>query len=395
MTFIRTWLGLAGLLSVAGLPLAGQAKSLAPLSELEARSRSDSLDAAAWYELSIGYYRAKRADDEERALRRAIAIDPRYAPAFLSLAYLPFQRRPKLQQELRKGKVPPEWRAAGDESERLVNRAFLIDPLVDLRVLGVEPPREEDMVVIRDYGPATTDYLLRLGIGAFSVTRYELAHSALQEWAGRAYAGKPPDSLPDFLFWYRGLAAAHLRSWRRAIADFATLLTRSQQRELVDTLIQVQLHTNDYRYVLAVLHDAAGKPADAINLYKETLASDLGHYMAHVRLAQVYRRVKMWEPAVTEAQRAVETNPDDASAMVELGVILLEAGRAAEAVAALGEARIANPRDVRVLYHLGIAQGLTADSGSARATLQEFVALAPKRYETLVDDARQRLARVP
>jgi tetratricopeptide (TPR) repeat protein len=309
----------------------------------------------------------------------------------LSLSYLPYQRRPKLWREVRRDRVPPEWRAAVDESDRLVNRAFLIDPFVDLRVQGAEPPREE-MVAIPEYGAATTDFLLALGLGAFGVARYELSHSALQLWVDRAFAGKPPDSLPDFLFWYRGLAAAHLNVHRIALADFATLLARAEQRELTDTLIQVPLRTNDYRYVLAVLHDAAGKPADAIRLYKETLEFDLGHYMAHVRLAQVYRRHRMWQEAVTEAQRAVETNPDDASAYLELGVILGEAGRTAEAAAALAQARAVNPRDVRVLYHLGVTQAQAADTAAARATLREFLALAPQRYDVLITNASTRLA---
>ena len=392
MTALRVLL--VGLLSAGSLPLAGQARNPPALAELEARVRTDSLDATTWYELSIGYYRAKRADDEERALRRAIAIDPRYAPAYLSLSYLPFQRRPKLWRELRKGNVPPEWRVAVEESQRLATRAFLIDPFVDLRVLGADPPRE-DMVTLRDYGAATTQFLVQLGIGAFGVGRYELSHSALQLWVDRAYAGKPRDSLPDFLFWYRGLAAAHLRSYRVALADFGTLFARAQQRELSDSLIQIPLLTNDYRYVLAVLHDAAGKPADAIELYKATLEADLGHYMAHVRLAQVYRRARMWEQAVTEARRAVETNPDDAAAQLELGVILSEAGRTSEAAAALAQARGANPLDVRVLYHLGVTQAQAADSAAARATLHSFVTLAPARYETLLKDARERLSRLP
>jgi tetratricopeptide (TPR) repeat protein len=377
---------------IAGaLPLAAQARKPTPLPELEARAQRDSLDATAQYELSLGYYRANRLDDEERALRRAIAIDPRYAPAYLSLSYLPFERRSKLWKEVRKGNVPPEWRAPVEESRRLVSRAFLIDPLVDLRVLGADPPKDE-MMTIPEYGSFTTAVLLYLGVGAFGAGRYERSFGALQLWVERAYAGKPRDSLPDFLFWYRGLAAAHLRVNRVAIEDFETLLGRAQSRELSDTLIQIPLNTNDYRYVLAVLHEASGKPADAVRLYQETLAADLGHYMAHVRLAQLYRRFKMWNDAVTEAQRAVETNPDDPTALLELGVILAEAGRTTEAEETLLRAHTANPRDVRSLYHLGLTQAQAAKKNEARANLERFVTVAPSRYESLVSDAKQRLA---
>jgi len=63
--------------------------------------------------------------------------------------------------------------------------------------------------------------------------------------------------------------------------------------------------------------------------------------------------------AIEEARRAIETNPDDPTAVLELGVILAEAGRA----------------------------------GAAREALSHFVAITPPaRYERQIADAKQRLA---
>src|SRR5436309_6852368 len=93
-----------------------------------------------------------------------------------------------------------------------------------------------------------------------------------------------------------------------------------------------------------------------MRLYQEAIAADLGWYMAHVRLAQMYREYKMWDKAIEEARRAIETNPDDATAVLELGVILAEAGRAPEAETTLGQAAAANPRDPRPIYQLGIVR---------------------------------------
>lgn len=365
------------------------------LAELEARVRQDSLDPESHFRLAARYFTLKRFDDEERELRVTIAIDPRYAPAYLWLGDLPFDRRPKLWRELRKGKVPSEFQPAVEQSYRLWRQAFLIDPMVDFRIVGATAP-PEDMVVIPDYGRATTDHLLRLGLGAFGAARYELAYGALDLWVQRAYQDKPADSLPDFLFLYRGLAAGHQRLYNRAIADLQVLLTRSLKAESADTLLLFPLQTNDYRYVLAVLHQIWGKPADAIRLYQEAVAGDLGLYMAHVRLAQIYRSYKMWDQAIAEAQRATETNPDDPSAVRELGVILSEAGRAAQAEEALGRATAANPRDPRAVYHLGVVRQDLAKPAEAREALTRFVAMAPPaRYERELADARQRLTSLP
>jgi tetratricopeptide (TPR) repeat protein len=255
-------MGVASLVAAASALAAQQnVPKPATLEELEARAHEDSLDAGAHFKLATRYYRLKRFDDEERELRATIAIDPRYAPAFLWLGDLPFDRRPRLWQERRKGKVPTALEPAVEESHRLWRRAFLIDPMADFRVIGAKAPPEGTFVV-SDYGSGTTEYLLELGLSAFAVGRYELAYGAFQTWVGRAYPNQPPDSVPDFLFWYRGLSAAHQRGYRTAIQD----------------------------------------------------------------------------QAVAEARRAIETNPDDPAAVLELGVILAEAGRSAEAEATLQQA---------------------------------------------------------
>jgi tetratricopeptide (TPR) repeat protein len=364
------------------------------VAELEAEVAADSLDPGAHYRLSLAYWRAKRYDDEARALRRAIAIDPRYAPAYLSLSYQVYDRRPRLWNEERRRRVPEAWRQPLEESYRLRRQAFLIDPMVDFRVVGTEAPSEE-MLVIPDYGEATTDYLLYVGVVAFDLARYELSYAALDKYLERAMSGKPRDSIPSFILWHRGLAAAHERIYNVAIDDFRTLLGRAVSEETKDSLIYVPLSTNEYRYILAVLHQHAGKVADAVNLFKETLANDLGLYMAHVRLAQVYRGFKVWNDAIAEARRAVETNPDDPTAVRELGEILAEAGKLDEAEQVLRDAQARNPLDAHTYLALGDVQRRLTRPAEARASLERFVALAPRRLAPQIAEARRMLAELP
>lgn len=381
------------------LSAAASAQQPAPkppsLEELEARALSDSLDPEAHFRLATRYYRLKRWADEERELRATIAIDPRYGPAYLWLGDLPFDRRPKLWREVRNGKVPAEFQPAVDESQKLWQQAFYIDPMVDFRVQGSTAP-PEDMITIPDYGDLTTGYLLALGLGAFGATRYELSYNALDLWAQRAYARQPPDSIPDFLFLYRGLAAGHLRAYNRATADIRLLYERSLKAERTDSLLPFPMNTNDYRYILAVLNQLWGKPWAATQLYEEALGADLGLYMAHVRMAQIYRSFKMWDRAIAEARRAIETNPNESTSLRELGIILDEAGRAEEALATLEQAAAVNPRDARTVYVLGVMQHKLARSPQARETLQRFIAMVPlARYETELTDAKQRLQTLP
>ena len=63
----------------------------------------------------------------------------------------------------------------------------------------------------------------------------------------------------------------------------------------------------------------------------------------------------MWPEAIEEFREAVATNPDDPSLLLDLGVVLHEAGRSTESADVLRHAEAANPRDSRVPYHLAIA----------------------------------------
>ena len=385
--------GLAAALATS-MPIAAQTKPAEPtLSDLETRARQDSNDAGALYALGLRYWDLKRLDDAEKQFKQAVSVDPRYAPAYFALSFLPYDRRPKLWKEESKGHVPPEWRPVLQQADQMRHKAFIIDPLVDFRVIGATPP-PEDMVVIPEYGDYTTIFLFYLGVGAFGVARYQLSYSAFQHYVDRAYKGQPADSIPDDVFFYRGMAAAHLSLWPAAISDVQTLLDRSLKREHTDSLIQIPLNTNDYRYIVALLKQRAGRPADAMTLYKEVLANDLGMYMAHVRLADLFEQYQMWDDAVTERRRAVEANPEDESLVRDLGATLAHANHAADAETVLHQAIDANPRDPGAPYLLGVVEQQLNKLTDARAAFTRFLALAPSG-DTRIADAKDRLAKLP
>jgi len=376
-------------------PLAAQSTPPEPtLNQLEARARQDSNDADAHYELGLRYWLVNRLPDAEREFHQATTVDPHFSPAVFALGVIPYARHPKLWDQERKGKIPHDLQPVVDEATRLQYRAFILDPLVDFRIYGAKPP-DEGMFVIPDYGSYTTDFLAWLGVEAYDYERYQLSLSALQHFVERAYPGRPIDSLPSGVLFYRGLAAAHLAIWPDAITDFKTLLARSQKEEQKDSLILFPLNTNDYRYTLAVLEMRAGRPADAMNLLKETLANDLGLYMAHVHLADLYEQYQMWNDAVAERHRAMDANPDDATLVRDLGATLLHAGRAAEAEPVLRQAMDANPRDPGGPYALGLAEQQLNKPAEARTALTRFLALAPSSDTRRIADARDRLAKLP
>jgi tetratricopeptide (TPR) repeat protein len=198
--------------------------------------------------------------------------------------------------------------------------------------------------------------------------------------------------VPNNVFWWHGLAAARVEKWDEASADFERLVDRSLEPTRRDSLVHIPLRTNEFRYILANIKQRAGKMNEAIDLYREAVTNDIGLYMAHVRLADMYETARMWPEAVTSRRNAVNANPEDATLLLDLGKTLVGAGQVEEAVSALRQATTANPRDPRPYLFLGLLLEQQGRKDDAKTALTQYVALAPSRYERQTAVAKQHLA---
>jgi tetratricopeptide (TPR) repeat protein len=374
------------------LPAAAQFKLPKKLDELEQIARKDSNDAAAHYNLALAYWNAKRWDDVERELRLAVTIEPQFAEGWLALSRLPFGRRSKLWDDIAENRVSAEFRPKLDEAWRNYERAFIINPLVDLRIEAAARPLKSAYWTATEELTNLYEYLFG-GFDDIQSGNYESAFHRFDHLINDAATPADRDALPDFVFYYRGLAAAHIERWNDAIADFAQLLGASERGQSPDSLIYyLPIETNQYRYMMGVLYQRAGNLQDAVRYYREALENDIGLYMANSRLAGIAETNMNWPVAIKERRAAVSANPDDPSLLLDLGKTLAGAGDWAAAEQTLKQASDANPRDSRVPYYLGIVQQQLNKKEEARASFDRFIALAPSRYARQVDNAKQRLA---
>jgi tetratricopeptide (TPR) repeat protein len=381
---------------LAAAPLSGQRIQLAyKLPELESRARTDSLDAAAHYNLALGYWNEKRLDDAEKSLRTAVGIEPRFAPAHLALAFLPFARRPKLWAEIVNDEVPQEDLAALEQSDKEYRHAFLIDPLVDIRIIGAVTPAKPDFLRVKD--ELGEEYALFFqGFTDCQQGKYEDCNGRFQALIDEIKGDNHPDRIPNSVLWYKGMAAAHLGKFEVSADHYRTLIDRLKWEEKKEgsDLTYVPMQLNEYRYTMATILQAEGKTSDAIAMLQEVLNKDIGYYMAHVRLANIYEAARDFPKAVQERLNAVNANPDDPSLITDLGVTLGRAGQTREAEGRFREALEANPRDVRPLFWLGLIQFDGGNRDAAKESLSRFVATAPSRYDRQLAMAKERLAKL-
>jgi len=384
-----------GCLLLAAPAAAQRIRIATPLDQLVAAAQRDSNDAAAHYNLGMGYWSKGKYDEAERSFGTAILIEPRFATAHLALAYLPFARRAKLWNEVLYGRVPEEWRAAVETSDREYKRAMMADPMVDLRVMGaVEPGRDVGYTMsnewIRYYD------IVYQGFDDFRDGKYEEAFGRFQRLAHELNWDAHPDEATTTFLYFRSLAAAHTGRMPLAVEDMQHVLSRHEDAAKAhsDSMTYLPLRLNEFRYLTAFLQMQDKRYGPARELLLKVAEEDAGHFMAHVRLAEIFEASGAWEPAVEERQNAALINPEDASLLIEWGVTLGKAGRFADAEQRLLEAIQVQPRDTRAYYWLGIAQQQLGKGAEAKATFERFIALAPSRYERQIAGARQRITQL-
>lgn len=367
-----------------------------PTPQLEARVAKDSLDAMAHYELAMARWSDGNYDEAGAELREAVALDPKSAPAYLALGYLPFARRPALWDEVPNDKVPAEWKDSVRQAESYRRRALILNPLVNMKIVrAVEPKLAEihmDPTVYQTIWGGFDDY----NEGHYDKAYTELSN-LMKMLTMRATAGENAvrwDSLPDILFWYQGLAAAQTNRYGVALQNINRVLERRKTLEKdKDLLIFAPLGTGQLRYLMGVIQQRGGFTDAAEENFKAALTEDLSLYMAHVRLADLYENQGHLRQAVQERRRATDANPEDASLFVDLGKTLLAADSTAGAIDAFRTAIRLEPRMPEAYYQLGRALATLKDPGASEP-LDHFIACAPSAMASEVADARAMLKRV-
>jgi tetratricopeptide (TPR) repeat protein len=366
------------------------------LKDVEAFAREDTNDAERQYILALAHWKQHHWRQTDSLLRLAVQLDPRYADAYLALYFLPFARRPSLGDEEIDGRVPDSWKPALTEAEAFYQRAIRTTPMVNLQIMGVafeiDDPRIADMsnaewLAYQRYYAWYVD----LGLG-----RYRLAYDRMQKLAEREFDGvHHPDKIPDYILWYRGLAAAHSLQYSAAMADFRMLLDRAAKRQQRDQIVHVPLRDNEYRFVLASLQELTGHRDSAIALYQEALVHDLGLVMAHIRLANIYEETGQAADALMERRRAAEAGGDDPTVLFDLAASLFNSGQVAQAEDPLLKAVKIDPRFAPPYYLLGRTSEELGLADEARHHYTTFLVLAPLRSADLRNDAQQRLEKLP
>lgn len=177
--------------------------------------------------------------------------------------------------------------------------------------------------------------------------------------------------------------------------QLALLLTESGKAEEAVRLLAPLAGSTDpevlnaYGVALADL----GKVDEADAQFRKVLQTDPNNAPALQNLGIVALRRDDVPTAMSFLTRALELNPKLPLALNTLGVVYARQGDFAHAVDAWSRAVMIDPRQYDALFNIGLVEGRAGHVNEARTALQRFVATAPpQRYGNDIETAKRALA---
>ena len=322
-----------------------------------------------WYRLAFVQARSGRTEDAVRNVRRAIELNPAYAPAHRRLGLWLLDR------------------GDTDGAERAFTRAGEIDPddvssAVGLARVYLQRLQNQQAVDVLERALAKTPgdrYALQLlGTAYRRLGRVDEAEYALTV----GLTGEPTwaDPWTDEMLQYRRGFAVRLK-------DATQYFVAGQMAQAIALLQQLRQEKPDDIALLNHLGEvyvAAGKAAEGVTILEQVVARDPQRADAYVNLASGYLNLNDLVRASAAVDRAIAISPALGRAHETKGLILWRRGDERSALDALRAAVRSDPRDVRAFVWTGMVEMNLARPADAIESFARATRLDPTRVDAWI-----------
>lgn len=335
----------------------------------DAYAAATSIDGSAakwWYRLAFVEARTGRTDDAIQHVRRAIELNPTYAPAHWRLGLWLLDRNDT------------------DGAARAFAKAGELDPGEMSSAVGLarvhlqrQQPQLAVDVLERALANSPGDrYAMQLlGTAYRALGRVEEAQYALAV----GMTGEPawPDPWNDEMLQFRRGFAVRLK-------DATQYFVAGQMPQAIALLQQLrQEKPGDIALLnhLGEVYVAAGRSAEGVAILEQVVAKDPRRFEALVNLASGYLNQNDLARAGAAVDRALAINPTLGRAYETKGLILWRSGDERSALDAMRAAARSDPRDVRALVWAGMLALNLARPADALESFARATRLDPTRVE--------------
>ena len=335
-------------------------------------------EAKWWFHLAAVEARLGKVDEAAREMRRAIEINPAFAPAQWRLGLWLLD-----QNQL-------------EAAERAFNRATEIDASDRAGWIGLarvylqrgDTTRAAGLLErLVASGPSEPYTMQLLGTAYRRLGRADEAASALGIGArGEAQWSDPWTD--EMLAFRRGYAAL--------LRDATAYVTVGQFPTAIRILEQLRGDKPDDIVLMAHLgqvYVAAGRDAEAVQLLERVIASEPDRFEAYVDLATAYMHQNNLAKARATVEHAVSLNPAYAPARETLGLILWRGGDARDAIAAFDASIQRDPRNVRAMVWMAMVLTNLDRTSDALAAFRRAARTDPTSVDAWIGIANAEMSR--
>lgn len=184
--------------------------------------------------------------------------------------------------------------------------------------------------------------------------------------AGCATTGSSDKSTMAVGYYDRGISHLQMKDYEKAIVEFQRSIETDPKNKM------------SY-YAMGMTYDMMGKYVEAEKYYKESIDIDSDFSDAHNSLGTIYMKQKKWKEALKSFQKALGNKMYSTPNItyVNMGDVYFTLDDYPKAIEAYREAKRYATQDY-IIYRLGMALLKAGNAKEAVGVLQEGVALTPK-----------------
>lgn len=351
------------------------------MEELEVALQEDPNDAIAYYNMGVGYTAGQKYENALEYFHKTLEMEPHFSDAYFALYCVEFARDKKLYRKaFVDEELEPETEKKINEVRRYLNYAIVYDPFFDWKLSAILLER-------RPYSdnPFTQMLIDRVyeGLVQFRIGNYEKAVGIFDY-----LIEKNPEFRQVYLF--RGIAQAQLQKYEEAIKDFRFLIDKLEEYNR-EKVIPIYLNPAELYYLIAFAYLKQENLDKAEETFKRVIMENMGFYMAHYQLSNIYKKRENYAGALKELDAAIIAKPDDPIFHFSKGVCLNTMDRDWEAMQEYMKAISINPNYPKSYYTLAVVLESIENNEGAVENYQKFIDKAPKRFNSFIEKAQMRI----
>lgn len=355
--------------------------------ELNEAVKNDPNNPVSFFNLGLKYYSDKNFEEAIKNFDLAIERDYNFSLAYFGKYCSLVLSDPELKNEMYK--EDDEIKDGYLEKVKFLKHnyalAFMFDPLFDYRMatLLLEKRRGGRNI----YTSELYDLFYKLfadGFRSYMLGNYKEAEEEL------TYSISKIPGYEDSYF-VRALARAQINDFDGCISDLDTLINWNRQANTED-LSQIYYKSSDFYYIRGTVNLRQNKIKEAKSDFESCLMEDMGYYVAHSQLSNIYQKQKQYNEALRELDAAIFISPEDPQLHYNKGVFLAMVGQNEKAIESYKEVVKLNKYHFKAEYNLAYLCEKIGKNNDAKTYYQMFTENAPISQQKMIDDIKQKLA---